>query len=64
MNIGIKTGAIIAHFAEALPINMFMKAERITKHTIRVIPVKPMFFFGPSIRVLKNCLPVTLPVSR
>jgi hypothetical protein len=33
---------MIAHFAEALPMNRFSVAETITKATISGMPVKPM----------------------
>ena len=42
MNIGTNTGANIAHFAEALPINKLTKATKMTKATINGTPVKPI----------------------
>jgi hypothetical protein len=42
MNIGTNTGAMIAHLAEADPMNMLMKALMRMKAIIRGCPVKPM----------------------
>ena len=44
MNIGIKTGARIAHLADALPIKRFKKADKRMKQIINGKPVKPMLF--------------------
>ena len=44
MNIGMNTGARMAHLAEALPINKFRNADRMMKQMMSGRPVNPMFF--------------------
>src|SRR5690606_7757310 len=42
MSMGTKTGAMIAHFADALPMNRLMKDETTTKDTINGSPSNSM----------------------
>jgi hypothetical protein len=44
MNIGINTGAKIAHLADALPIKRFKNADKRMKQIINGKPVKPTLF--------------------
>lgn len=43
MNIGTKIGAMIAHFADALPMNRLIIPETIISPIIKPIPVMPVF---------------------
>ncbi|MPN36936.1 hypothetical protein SDC9_184448 [bioreactor metagenome] len=55
MNMGTNTGAMIAHFAEALPMNMLRNADSKRKARISGMPVKPIWLknWAPSIATTK-----------